>query len=236
MEKDKKQNNKNKKKEFIKEDFSFLHIMGPHAGEGEKSIWQRKLQDIQLNGFTFWITKCIQCKQNQVADFIQKSKLKNAKKEHHYVLFLAPSTKGGAKDTKTAQIATHFAQIPVFQDQSLIEKKLIQGDDKSLIWKQVPITNSDCSGLINKNTMALVFDEIQQFGQNEKFINLWDYGEFKNKAMPIKFHLGKTIAFSVLNDTSKHQEKSKSNIRQVVAIGRLKADSPLVFIKEQKDN
>ncbi len=28
-----------KKKEIIKKDFAILHIMGPHAGEGEDSIW-----------------------------------------------------------------------------------------------------------------------------------------------------------------------------------------------------
>ena len=57
-----------------KEKFIVISIMGPHAGESEDEIFQRKIDDISKIGLTFWLIRSHQAKPNMVQEICQSAK------------------------------------------------------------------------------------------------------------------------------------------------------------------
>ena len=75
------------------------------------------------------------------------------------------------------------------------------------------------TGLLTKNVYALVFDQLKL--SNPVPIDLWEYRDFFEAHRPVRFRQGASTVCVAQEDMKKHPERMKSNIRQVVAIGRL---------------
>ena len=69
-----------------------ISVMGPHAGETSKYIFERKIDDVKKTGITFWCIRSYKSKPLDVQKF--------CKTETVEVFFISPSSPGGAKDTK----------------------------------------------------------------------------------------------------------------------------------------
>ena len=50
------------------EKYIVISVMGPHAGESEDEIFQRKIGDISKIGLSLWLIKSHQAKPNMVQD------------------------------------------------------------------------------------------------------------------------------------------------------------------------
>jgi len=79
-----------------------LSVMGPHAGESEDFIFNRKVEEIKREGYTFWVHHSVSADPITVRSFIWGC-------NNPIILFLAPSAKGGAKDTKSLNYATKYS-------------------------------------------------------------------------------------------------------------------------------
>ena len=78
-------------------------IVGPHAGQTENSIFDRKIKDIEKVGETFWVIKKISYKSlEEVQGFCENGKVK--------IYFISPSIKGAAKDTKNTSENNEYSK------------------------------------------------------------------------------------------------------------------------------
>ena len=119
-----------------KEKYIIFSVIGSHAGELKQEIFERKIEDINRVGHTFWLYESNQTKPNIVQDFC-----KRAKKEGKNVLcfFIEPSSLGGAKPTKISISAKSY---------SMNNKE----------WRILPKSLSSVTGKINKGAYALIFN------------------------------------------------------------------------------
>jgi hypothetical protein len=184
--------------DILKEKYVIISVMGPHAGEDAEQIFSRKIHDIQSIGKTFWVIKSYKANPH-----IAQSLYKEAKNENRnvYCFFIEPATKGGARPTTFARQAQ------------------VCSKDK-INWEPLPSSLSPVTGKIDTNSYALVFEELGLI-RDQLDLNLWNYAEFENHDQPIIPKLGVSTICSISKDMSNHPERTKTNIRKVIAIGKL---------------
>ena len=161
-------------------------VMGPHANENAEGIFSRKIKDIEDTGQTFWVMNSYKSKPIYVQDF--------CKNDFVEVFFISPSSKGGAKDTKTIN-------------------KNTQHSKNKQNWVDIPSNISPVTG----KGYALILSSLEM---NKSLINLHEYGESKDT--PIKFRQGCSTVCAIKENMFHHEDRMKSNIREVWAVGTLK--------------
>ena len=171
-----------------------ISVMGPHAGESENEIFDRKIQDIINVGFTFWLMKSPKSKPELVCELCLKAKAKNTV---CYCVFIEPSSKGGAIPTKSASPAKEYSK------------------DK-IRWLNLPQGLSPVTGKLP--SYGLVLNHLELVKDN---IDLWNYADFFNQNSPIKIIRGASTICSIKKDMSSHSSKIKSRFRKVIAIGKI---------------
>jgi hypothetical protein len=174
-----------------------ISVMGPHAGESEKVIFERKIQDIHTIGLTFWLMKSYRAKPEMIQELCLQASAKNSK---CYCIFIEASSRGGATPTKSASSATSYSK------------------DNSK-WDVLPKGLSPVTGKIDKSAYALVFDQLEIVNDS---IDLWNYADFFNQNNPLKITRGASTIGAIKKDTSSYPDKIKSHYRKVIAIGKLR--------------
>lgn len=169
-----------------------ISVIGQHAGEGTETILNRKIADIEQTGKTFWMMRSRKASPPMVQRLCQDLSV--------YVIFIAPSTAGGARHATTSQQAIEYSP------------------DKNR-WHPIPENISPVSGKIDGRAAAFIFDQIKQVPSDT--INLWQYADFDTPERPLKFMPGCSTICAVRKDMSAHPGKIKSRDREVVAVARL---------------
>ena len=173
-----------------------ISVMGPHAGESEKEIFNLKIQDIHNIGLTFWLIKSHRAKPKMVQELCLKA---NAENTESYCVFIEASSKGGAVATKLASSAKSYSK-------------------DNLTWDVLPRGLSPVTGKIDKSAYALVFNRLKLVND---VIDLWRYADFFDQNNPIKIIRGASTICAIKKDMSNHASKIKSRYRRVIAIGKL---------------
>lgn len=178
-------------------EFTVLSVMGPHAGEDADAIFTRKIADIQKAGMTFWLVRSHKAKPDMVQTICSQAACKGTAA---FCLFLSPSSQGGATPTKMASAASEYSA------------------DLST-WHALPPCIGPVTGLITKNACALVFDNLTI--QESALLDLWQYADFFSPARPIMIRQGASTVCALRKNMQSHPERMKSNLRSLVAVGRL---------------
>jgi hypothetical protein len=173
-----------------------ISVMGPHAGESENEIFNRKIQDIHNIGLTFWLMKSHRAKPELVQELCLKA---NAENTGSYCVFIEASSKRGAVPTKSVSSAESYSK-------------------DNLTWVALPQGLSPVTGKIDKNAYALVFNRLELVNES---IDLWSYADFFNQNNPLKIIQGASTICAIKKDVANDIEKIKSRYRRVVAIGKL---------------
>lgn len=176
--------------------FAVLSVIGPHAGESENEIFNRKIQDIKNIGRTFWLMKSFKAKPPMVQELCQKAK---GKDERAYCIFIEASSKGGALPTKTATYA-------------------ISSSKDNTTWENLPDDLSPVTGKMDGQAYALVFDELEIV---DDVMDLWNYANFFNEEEPIRIIQGASTICASKKDMQCHSKRMISRYRRIMAIGRL---------------
>ena len=172
--------------------------MGPHAGESEKRIFDRKIADIDKVGKTFWLNRSQKARPIMVQRLCQEAKDNG---QDCYCLFIEPSSKGGALPASSQETARIYS---------------IDGT----VWQSFPDWLGPVTGKIGGGSQALVFDELE-LAKSMSRINLWDYADFTNSTLPLKIILGVSTLCAIRKDMSSHKDKMTSNRRRIIAVGRI---------------
>lgn len=177
--------------------YSVLSVMGPHAGENPDVIFARKIADVRSAGKTFWVIRSHKAK----PDMIQTigAAARNRATEP-LCAFLEPSSPGGAVPTKRSCAAAEYST------------------DLSK-WERLPPGISPVTGQMTRSACALVFDQLVLC--ECALLDLWQYADFLNQEQPVKIRQGASTVGVVRGDTSKHSDRMKSHLRQIMAVGRL---------------
>jgi len=182
---------------FLKQQYVVISIMGSHAGESEEEIFERKRREIKNTGKSFWLYKSYSAKPDIVQDLCEEA----LKEERNtpICIFIQTSSKNGARPTIQADRMQEFSI-----------------DQKS--WKKIPagivVTGS------SRNAFIMVFNELELVGDNQ-YLDLWDYSLFKSPGKAVKMILGASTACCLKKSSKKDSNKMKSNIRKIIAIGKL---------------
>lgn len=91
---------------MIESKYLIISVIGPHAGETENKIFERKIEDIINVEKTFWLIKSHQSKPDIVQQFYR---IGLSEKFKIYCFFIEPSSIGGANSTKTDMSAKSFS-------------------------------------------------------------------------------------------------------------------------------
>jgi len=186
--------------------FIVISVMGPHAGESEDEIFQRKIGDIRRLGRTFWLIKSHQAKPHMVQEICRSAKKDNL--EVHCIFIEASSGKG-ATPTKEASLAESYS-----------------ADGKG--WEDLPKGLSPVTGKIDRSAYALVFNQLEL--AHSKRIDLWNYANYFDQDHPIRILQGASTLCGVRTDMRNHKDRIKSNDRKVIALGKL-SDPFCVWLK-----
>jgi len=169
-----------------------VSVMGDHAGEGVDSIFNRKNEDIERTGKTFWLMRSPKVRPQHVQQI--------CKTVPAYTIFVEPATKGGARPTTKEDAAKEYS-------------------DDGVQWHQFPNGLSPVTGKLGSGATALVFDLMTTDVSGT--LDLWDYGELSDINKPLRFILGCSTVCAFRKDTRSHPDKMKSRYRGIVAIARL---------------
>lgn len=180
-----------------KEKYAIISIIGPHAGETNAEIFQRKIEDISRVGNTFWLIRSFCAKPDMIHDICRQA----MKEENRlYCYFIEPSSFGGATPTKTCYPAQMFSA------------------DKTR-WFLLPKGLTPVTGKIDRNAYALVFDDLRL---SSGTLDLWSYVNYFDPSLPLKIKQGgSTICAIKRPDHQPVNEGMKSRFRNIIAIGRL---------------
>ena len=85
-------------RDTFRADHVVLSVMGPHAGESERTIFARKQSDILAVGRTFWVYRSHSARPDHVQSFVPTT-----------VLFIEPATRTGARPTVKSDCANMFS-------------------------------------------------------------------------------------------------------------------------------
>jgi len=178
--------------------FVIISVIGPHAGENESQIFNRKINDIEISGKTFWLIKSRKAKPDMVQTICLQAKKEN---KEVFCIFIEPSSVGRSVPTKISNSAKMFS----FDKQK---------------WFEIPKNISPVTGKIDNSAYALIFNELML---EKGIIDLWKYANFFDPLQPIKIVRGASTVCAIKKDMRKvsSKEKIKSRFRQIVAIGKL---------------
>jgi len=171
--------------------------MGSHAGEDSDAIFTRKIADIRSVGRTFWVVRSHKAK----PDMIQTigATVCNLSRDP-LCAFLAPSSPGGAVPTKTSSAAAEYSA-------------------NRSEWKTLPSGITPVTGQMTPSTCALVFDQLCL--RASAVVDLWQYADFFDLKQPVRIRQGASTLGVTHAETSKHPDRMKSHLREVIAVGRL---------------
>jgi hypothetical protein len=169
-----------------------VSVMGDHAGEGTDAIFDRKKNDIEKIGVTFWLMRSPKARPLQVQGLCKTSLA--------YAIFIEPATKGGARPTKAEDAAIEYS------------------DDK-ILWHKLPKGISPVTGKLDASATALVFDMMTT--DVRETLDLWNYGEALDINKPLRFILGCSTVCAVRKNMKSHPQKMKSRYRGIVAVAQL---------------
>jgi hypothetical protein len=169
-----------------------VSVMGDHAGEGTDAIFDRKKNDIERIGVTFWLMRSPKARPLQVQGICKTSLA--------YAIFIEPATKGGARPT-------------------IEENAAIEYSNDKILWHKLPKDISPVTGKLDASATALVFDMMTTNVKGA--LDLWNYGDFSNAQNPLKFILGCSTVCAIQKDMTSHPGRMKSRYREIVAVARL---------------
>jgi hypothetical protein len=165
-----------------------ISVMGPYAGESEKSIFIRKMKEIEANGYTLWHHQSYQAKPNMVQELG-----KSAKGSPIKLILTSTGSRKRGEDTKKHTQAKRYS----------VEK----GGTLSPIPAPIYVE-------IGTRPWALVIKNLELVNQR---INLWDYSDYFTKGAFISKQGGSTIC-AIKQSSREDPKKMKSNVRDIVAI------------------
>ncbi|MFB3789572.1 MAG: hypothetical protein ACE15F_24705 [bacterium] len=182
----------------IKEKYSIISIIGPHAGETNAKIIRRKIDDISKSGVTFWLIRSYYARPDMVRDICVEAKREG---NSIYCYFIEPSSLGGASPTKTCCSAKMYSTDKIH-------------------WSELPEGLTLVTGKIDRNAYALVFDEIRL---SSGALDLWTYVNFFDQSMPLRIRQGgSTVCAVKRHDNQLLTGRMKSRFRNTIAVGRLR--------------
>lgn len=181
--------------QILKEKYAMISIIGPHAGEPSEEIFERKIEDTEKVGKTFWVINSHQAKPEIVQNFCKQAL---EEQEMAHCMFVTPSSKGGAKKTSTSEEA----------------KKYSKNGEK---WKGFPEKLSRVTGRLKKSTCGLVFNDLRLVGG--KIVDLGNYADFQKPAEPLKIRQGNSTVCGIRKDMHSHPDVMKSIKRKILAVG-----------------
>jgi hypothetical protein len=170
-----------------------LSVMGAHAGEDAGVIFARKTEDCKAVGRTFWVAKSAKARPAQVQGMCRP--------ESRYVIFVEPSSPGGARPTLASTSAAEYS---------------LDG----AAWSPLPDGLGPVTGRMDRSAAALVFDGLTTVDE-ERWVDLWKYSDAADPGAPLRFALGRSTVCAVREDTSGHPRRMKSRYRRAVAVARL---------------
>jgi hypothetical protein len=176
--------------------FLIFSVIGPHAGEDQEAIFNRKARDIDRTGTTFWLIRSYEAKPNIVQRLCWTARQESS---NSYCYFIEPSSRMGASPTKCAYAATCYSQ-------------------DSINWTSLPRGLTPVTGRIDNGAYALVFNQIDLCNS---IIDLWDYANFVDPSDPIRLRQGASTICAVKEDTSTHPKRMRKNKRVVTAVAKL---------------
>jgi hypothetical protein len=179
-------------KEALSSPRCIISVMGDHAGEDVDTIFNRKTDDITRVGKTFWLMKSPKARPVRVQEICESSPV--------YMIFVEPATKGGARPTKTGDVAKKYSS-----------------DGQT--WHPIPEGLSPVTGKLDKGAAALVFDVMTTAVSGT--LDLWSYADFSDLQKPMKFILGCSTVCAVKKNMTSHPGRMKSRYRGIVAVARL---------------
>lgn len=171
-----------------------ISIMGPHAGESSRDIFQRKAEDILKHGVTYWLVKSAKA----APPLVQKL----CRSHSTYVFFVEASSVNGARPTDIAAAAKQYST-------------------NNLEWRNLPAGIGPVTGKLDSRAYALVLDALAT--DVEGTVDLWAYADFTDIERPVKTILGCSTVCVVKKNMRDHPEKMKSRFRHVRAVARLGA-------------
>ena len=157
--------------EAKKADYVFISVMGPHAQESEKEIFDRKALDIDKSGESFWVSRINQ-------KFIEECNDKLKGKTGYLILVESSNDGKSAANTKGSKAATHYSK------------------DK-MNWNKIDTKISPVTGNLGNGATAYYYDGIEMYQEQ---IDL-DYYSEEGKSEAIRFILGKSNVFAKKNKT-----------------------------------
>lgn len=175
-----------------------LSVSGAHAGETEEGIFDRKIDDVQRIGKTFWLNRSQKARPDMVQSLCHQTKKTGS---GCYCVFMEPSSKGGALPATSKEVAKSFSK-------------------DGLIWYNFPRGLGLVTGKIGRGAQALVLDQLEPV-KPISHINLWDYADFTSESSPLKIIRGVSTVCAVKKDMCGHKDKMVSNRRRIVAVGRI---------------
>jgi hypothetical protein len=184
--------------DILNNKYLVISVMGPHAGESEIEIFERKIEDINRIGRTFWLIRSHGAKPLMVQRLLGEAGKERA---NCYCVFLAPSSQGGAVPALTSDSARSYSK-------------------DVLIWHNLPSGLGPVTGRIDSGAHALVFDQLELV-RSISYLDLWDYADFFNQRLPVKIFQGASTVCAIRKDMSSHRDRMKSNHRRITAIGRI---------------
>jgi hypothetical protein len=172
-----------------------ISVIGPHAGEDLPTIFQRKIADIKVCGYTYWI-----CKSRVISSEIIRSFLPQNKNDL-YIIFIKTATNSQGKDTLKSEAAIAVKETDVWEQ---IDNRL------------TPITGK-------MPAFGFKFESISVVKEGEKFkINLENYGEWdlepNKRGQPVKIMMGKS---TICVSKSNKKNEMKNGVREIVAFAKL---------------
>ena len=183
-------------KNFLKNNYVIISIIGPAAGETVAEILERKKGEIERTGRSFWLYRSYRARPSGIQDLCKESL---SKKNSPICIFIKPATENGAQPTRGRNIAKEFSK---------------DGNSWEKIPKGVLVT-----GLV-PNASAMIFDKLDDV-ERGVFLNLWDYSQFLSPGRAVRIIRGASTIRCIRKSSRNDPDRMGSNIREVVAIGRL---------------
>ena len=168
--------------------FFIISVMGPYAGESEDSIYERKINEIEENGYTFWHHQSNQAKPDMVQELG-----KAAKGSSIQLILTSTGSRGSGEDTKKHPQAKRYST------------------NKDGPYKPIPEPIYVETG---RKPWALVINNLELVDDR---INLWDYSDFFSKGA-VRTRQGGSTVCAIKQSSRDDPKKMKSNIRDIVAI------------------
>jgi len=172
-----------------------VSVMGPHAGEESSVIFRRKIQDIATVGQTFWLVRSLGATPDAVRRLCSGA-------DSVYVVFVEPSTSGGAQPTRTAVAASEYS----------IDRTN---------WVRLPRRLGPVTGKIDRGAYALCLDDLRE-SEPDVLLDLWAYGSPAAPHEALRTRIGRSTVCAIRHNTEHDPTRMRSRYRLVKAYGRLR--------------